>query len=161
MRWQQHTWPFKTYESPSRTIVISMLVASLDATWGSVMRNAERISPLSRGSSHLLFCCSVPYLAITSMLPVSGAAQLTASEAVLLLPRYSAIRPYSRLLKPAPSLKCALGRNMFQSPSSWARFFRSSITDGCDEKRSCVVFPIWRTYTASAGMHSSSTNFST
>jgi hypothetical protein len=115
---EELTWPFRTYESPSFLIVISMFVASLDATWGSVMRKAERISPFSSGSSHLLFCASVPYLAMTSMLPVSGAAQLTASEAVLLLPRYSAIRPYSRLLKPAPSLKCALGRNMFQSPSS-------------------------------------------
>jgi hypothetical protein len=32
---------------------------------------------------------------------------------------------------------------------------------GCDEKRSLVVSPIWRVYTASAGIHSSSTNFST
>lgn len=83
------------------------------------------------------------------------------SEAILLLPRYSAIRPYSRLLNPAPSLKCALGKNMFQSPSSRPRFFMSSMICGCAEKRSLVVSPSWRTYTASAGMHSSSTNFST
>lgn len=38
------------------------------------------------------------------MLPVSGAEQLTASEAALDLPSHSAMRPYSRLVKPGDSL---------------------------------------------------------
>ena len=37
-----------------------MLVASDDATSGSVIAKAERISPASSGSSHARFCSSVP-----------------------------------------------------------------------------------------------------
>jgi hypothetical protein len=37
-----------------------MLVASDDATAGSVIRKPERISPASSGSSHCFFCASVP-----------------------------------------------------------------------------------------------------
>src|SRR5690242_9536247 len=44
-----HLWPLMTYESPSRTIEDSMLVASDDATLGSVMAKAERILPSSSG----------------------------------------------------------------------------------------------------------------
>jgi hypothetical protein len=39
---------------------IWMLVASDEATSGSVIRNADRISPRSNGSSHCFFCSSVP-----------------------------------------------------------------------------------------------------
>ena len=39
---------------------LRMLVASLEATAGSVMAKAERISPLRRGSSHRFFCSGVP-----------------------------------------------------------------------------------------------------
>ena len=39
---------------------LAMLVASDDATSGSVMAKAERISPASSGSSHCSFCSSVP-----------------------------------------------------------------------------------------------------
>jgi hypothetical protein len=125
------------------------------------MRKAERISPSNKGLSHLSFCACVPYLAMTSMFPVSGAAQLVASEAVRLLPKYSAMRPYSRLLKPAPSLKWFFGKNMFHSPSSLARFLRSSMMAGWPLKRSAVESPICCWNTVSAGIHSSSTNFST
>jgi hypothetical protein len=38
----------------------SMLVASDEATAGSVIRNADRISPLSSGASHCPFCSGVP-----------------------------------------------------------------------------------------------------
>ena len=48
---------------------------------GSVMAKAERISPLRRGSSHCSFCSGVPTRSSTSMLPVSGAAQLRHSDA--------------------------------------------------------------------------------
>lgn len=81
-----------------------MFVASLLATSGSVIRNADRIDPSSSGSSHCRFCASLAYFASTSIFPVSGAAQFIASEAVRDLPVISAIRAYSRLLKPAPSL---------------------------------------------------------
>lgn len=81
-----------------------MFRASDEATCGSVIRNAERILPSISGLSHWAFCASLPYLASTSMLPVSGAAQLTASEAIRDLPSHSAIRPYSRFVKPGDSL---------------------------------------------------------
>ena len=38
-----HLRPLRTYSSPSRTIEVSMLVASDDATSGSVIANAERM----------------------------------------------------------------------------------------------------------------------
>ena len=47
-----HLRPLMTYSSPSRTIELSMLVASLDATLGSVIAKHERISPASSGLSH-------------------------------------------------------------------------------------------------------------
>ena len=37
-----------------------MLVASEEATAGSVIRKAERISPFISGFSHLAFCALVP-----------------------------------------------------------------------------------------------------
>ena len=52
------------------------------------------------------------------------------SLAVWLFPKYSAISPYSKLLNPAPSLKWFLGKNIFQSPISWAFFLRSSMIGG-------------------------------
>jgi hypothetical protein len=67
-----------------------MLVASLDATAGSVIAKPERISPASSGSSHSFFCSSDPYLTRTSALPVSGALQLNTSGAKKLRPVISA-----------------------------------------------------------------------
>ncbi len=58
-----------------------MLVASLEATAGSVMAKHERISPASSGCSQRSFCSAVPNMVRISMLPVSGAEQLVASEA--------------------------------------------------------------------------------
>src|ERR1700759_3303496 len=74
-----------------------MLVASELATSGSVMANAERISPSSSGISHRCFCSSVPKSWSTSMLPVSGAEQLQASEAIGEWPNISASGPRLRL----------------------------------------------------------------
>src|ERR1700712_4186927 len=48
-------------------------VASLDAVRGSVITYDDLISPFRRGFNHSSFCSAVPYLASTSMLPVSGA----------------------------------------------------------------------------------------
>jgi hypothetical protein len=55
-----HLRPLMTYSSPSRRMLHWMLVASLEATSGSVIEKAERISPASSGSSQRLFCSTVP-----------------------------------------------------------------------------------------------------
>ena len=49
-----------TYSSPSRRIEHSMLVASDEATAGSVIKKAERISPFNSGSSHSSLLASEP-----------------------------------------------------------------------------------------------------
>ncbi len=67
-----------------------MLVASDEATSGSVIRNAERISPASSGARYFSLCSSVPKWWKTSMLPVSGAEQLKTSAAIRALPISSA-----------------------------------------------------------------------
>ena len=41
-------------------MLASMLVASEDATLGSVMAKAERIVPSRSGTSHCFFCSGVP-----------------------------------------------------------------------------------------------------
>src|SRR3546814_5542166 len=97
-----HFLPLMTTSSPSRIAVACMLVASLDATSGSVMQNAERISPASRGLSQRCLCSSLPYFHNTSMLPVSGASQLKTSGARKLLPISSASGAYSTWVRPAP-----------------------------------------------------------
>ena len=104
-----------------------MLVASLEATSGSVIEKDERISPASSGSSHCCCCSGVPYCASTSMLPVSGAEQLKTSLAHSTRPIDSASGAYSRLLRPAP---CAPGRNRFHSPCSRASAFSCCSTGG-------------------------------
>ena len=55
-----HLRPLTTISSPSTTQVAAMLVASDDATSGSVIVNAERIRPSSSGSSHSRRCSSEP-----------------------------------------------------------------------------------------------------
>ena len=56
-----------------------MLLASEEATAGSVMAKPERISPASNGFNHRPFCSGLPKRANTSMFPVSGAEQLNTS----------------------------------------------------------------------------------
>ena len=77
-----HLRPLSTYSSPRRSIRSWMLVASEDATAGSVMAKHERISPSRRGCNHRSCCSGVPNIVSTSMLPVSGAEQLHASDAI-------------------------------------------------------------------------------
>lgn len=55
-----HLRPFSTNSSPSGVAVARMLVASDEATSGSVMQNAERISPASSGASQRACCPGVP-----------------------------------------------------------------------------------------------------
>jgi hypothetical protein len=113
-------------------MLVSMLVASDDATAGSVIRKAERISPSISGRSHFFLCSLEPYRINTSMLPVSGAEQLNTSEAQPMWPICSASGAYSRLVNPAPrnsSSSCDDGgMNMFHRPSARAFFFKSSST---------------------------------
>jgi hypothetical protein len=49
-----------TSSSPSRRIEVSIFVASDEATSGSVIRKAERISPFISGLSHRSFCAAMP-----------------------------------------------------------------------------------------------------
>src|SRR5580700_4136051 len=110
-----------------------MLVASEDATLGSVMQNAERISPASNGVSQRAFCSAEPYFTSTSILPVSGALQLKTSGAIDERPVISAKGAYSTFVRPAPySLS---GRNRFHSPVARALAFKLSITGGCFQWR--------------------------
>ena len=119
-----HFLPLITYSSPSLFIVVEILVASEDATSGSVIRYADLISPARRGFNHFSFCSSLPYLSITSILPVSGAEQLKTSPAKPTLPKISQRGAYSTFVSPAPLSDS--GRNKFQSPSAFAFSFRSS-----------------------------------
>src|SRR5579859_430974 len=97
-----HLRPLMTYASPSRTIELWILVASDDATAGSVMQKAERISPASKGSSHSFLWASVPYRSMVSILPVSGAEQLNTSPAHWMRPMTSHSGAYSTLVRPTP-----------------------------------------------------------
>ena len=85
-----HLRPLSTYSSPWRSMRSWMLVASDDATAGSVMAKHERISPSSSGCSQRSCCSAVPNMVSTSMLPVSGAEQLHASDAIGERPMISA-----------------------------------------------------------------------
>jgi hypothetical protein len=107
-----------------------MFVASDDATSGSVIENADRIRPSTSGSSQRAFCSGVPNSDSSSMFPVSGAEQLSASGAIHgLRPVISASGAYCRLVRPAPC-SWSGGRNRFHSPRSRASVFSSSITGG-------------------------------
>ena len=108
---------------------VSMLVASDEATCGSVIRKAERIFPSSSGSHHCLTCSAVPYLSSVSMLPVSGAEQLKTSGAHSTRPMISQSGAYSRLASVPP---CDFGRQRFQRPAARAFGFSSSMMGtGC------------------------------
>src|SRR5499433_1607488 len=102
-----------TYWSPSRAMRVWILVASDEATFGSVMRNADRIRPSSRGSHQVRVCSGVPYLRIVSILPVSGAEQLKTSGAQSTRPMISHSGAYSRLDSVPP---CVFGCQKFHRP---------------------------------------------
>ena len=127
-----------------------MLVASELATAGSVIANAERNSPFISGSSHSFFCSSVPTRWISSMLPVSGAAQLVASGASSRhQPISSAIGAYSSWVSPDSD-----GRKRFQRPRSLALALSSSRTGGTSRPSSPGGVR-WPSSDASAGRTSS------
>ncbi len=75
-----HFLPLITQSPPSRLIEVRMLVASDEATSGSVIAKAERILPSSSGFSHCSVCAASAARCRSSMLPVSGALQLKTSD---------------------------------------------------------------------------------
>ena len=80
-----------------------MFRASEDATRGSVIANAERMSPSRSGRRNLSLCSAVPNRVRISMLPVSGALQFIASGArCKLRPMISASGAYSAFVSPGP-----------------------------------------------------------
>ena len=80
-----------TQSSPSSSARVPIFLASDEATFGSVIAKADRISPLRSGFNHFSFCAGVPTFSSTSMLPVSGAEQLSVSEARGCLPSSAAM----------------------------------------------------------------------
>ncbi len=131
---------------------VASWVGSELATSGSVMPMHERISPASSGVSHVSCCSGVPNCASTSMLPVSGAEQFIASDAIALQPMISASAPYSRLVSPGP--KRLSGRKRFQRPRRRASVFSSSITG--EIRCGIVSAEKPRQYSSSAGRMRSS-----
>ncbi len=76
-----------THSSPSSTALVWIWRASELMTPGSVIANADRISPLQqRFEPRSAFCSGVPTRSSTSMLPVSGAEQFRHSDARRFLP---------------------------------------------------------------------------
>lgn len=108
-----HLWPLMTYSlvALSYSNLVEMFVASEEATPGSVIAYAERISPRSKGSSHCFFCSGEPNFSITSMLPVSGAEQFIARLAMGKAPMISPMGLYSITERPLTS-----GRKKLDSP---------------------------------------------
>mmetsp|Transcript_11067 Transcript_11067/g.35073 ORF Transcript_11067/g.35073 Transcript_11067/m.35073 type:complete len:277 (-) Transcript_11067:199-1029(-) len=127
-----HLCPLTTYSSPSGSILVEMFVASEDATPGSVIAKAERISPFSKGSSHCFFCSGEPNLSRTSMFPVSGAEQFIAKFAMPYMPRISAIGEYSRT-----DILATSGRKRFMIPRDFASAWSSLSTGGWGQSVWC------------------------
>src|SRR5580698_1969016 len=144
-----HLRPFNTTCSPSRTAVACMLVASEDAMPGSVMQNADRISPARSGFNQSRFCSSDPYLTRTSMFPVSGGLQLKTSGAMEHRPIISAKGAYSTFVSPAPY--GFSGRKRFHRPADLALALSSSMIDGCFQVRQSATFWTSLQYLASPG----------
>src|SRR3954468_9123599 len=113
-------------------MLVWMLVASEDATAGSVIRNAERIFPSRIGSHHCFMCYGLPYLRSVSMFPVSGAEQLNTSGAHSTRPMISQSGAYSRLVRVPP---CVFGRHRFHNPAARAFGFTSSMTGTGSQRR--------------------------
>eukprot|EP00958_Prasinococcus_capsulatus_P021355 scaffold2889_cov407-Prasinococcus_capsulatus_cf.AAC.7 len=136
-----HFLPVRTrhWSSERISISLSMLVASDEATSGSVIAKQDRADPSNSGMRYSFCCSGVPYLARTSMFPVSGALQLKTSGANTHWPITSHTCAYSRLERVPPysprkgliesSINSAVsfGIKRFHRPSALAFVFSSSI----------------------------------
>src|SRR5699024_12635324 len=71
-----HLRPLVTYSSPSRRMLVCILVASEEATSGSLMAKHERISPASKGFIQRSLDYSLANNCRNPMLLLSGALQL-------------------------------------------------------------------------------------
>ena len=123
-----HLRPLMMQVSPSTSMRARILVASEDATSGSVMAKQDRISPERSGVSHASCWASVPYRQRTSILPVSGALQLNTSGAKGERPMTSQIWAYSTWLRPAP--RVTSGNHKFQRPWDFALALKGSKNPG-------------------------------
>mmetsp|Transcript_13835 Transcript_13835/g.35206 ORF Transcript_13835/g.35206 Transcript_13835/m.35206 type:complete len:214 (-) Transcript_13835:141-782(-) len=119
--------------------------------------------PASRGASQRVCCSKLPKRMSNSILPVSGAEQLSASGASRpLLPVSSAKGAYSSVLRPSPGAfppqTLAASRpnsgesQAFHRPSSLAsRLSRSAVCSGCHRAPRCVLKASSAAASASAG----------
>jgi hypothetical protein len=108
-----------------------MLVASDDATSGSVMPKAERVSALSSGFSQRAFCGGVAQFCSAIILGTSGAWQLKTSGAQNSRPMISAAGAYSRLESRVPGSSAPnSGRPRFHKPKSRALPCSSAMNGG-------------------------------
>ena len=86
-----HLCPLITYSSPSRSARVAIMVGSLPEKCGSVNEKDDVISPRKSGPSHCSFCSGVPPMAMSSLLPESGAWLPNTPGAALQRPRISCI----------------------------------------------------------------------
>src|SRR5690606_39694883 len=108
-----------------------MFVASDEATSGSLIAKADRISPSSSGRSQRSYWAGVAKSLSSSMLPVSGALQLKTSADHGTRPISSAIGAYSTCDSPVPgSSSPSVGRKKFQRFSAFAYSFSSARNGG-------------------------------
>ncbi len=87
-----HMRPLITDASPSRRMVVAMLLASDEATSGSAMVTRERISPASSGFNQRSCCAALANRCSSSVLPVSGRCvvpRVAESEALVTQDRIS------------------------------------------------------------------------
>nr|GMD31567.1 Uncharacterised protein [Ipomoea batatas] len=129
-----HFFPLMIYESPSLFMEHSILVASEDATCGSVIAKPDRIFPSSKGISHSLICSAFPYRSNTSIFPVSGAPQLKTCGAQIERPIISQRYPYSRLESPAPNKQSYLLFDVVSLLSPKRSFLARAALSNCINK---------------------------
>ena len=116
-----HLRPLITNSSPSRSIRVVKLTGSEDATSGSVMANAEPISPSSNGTNQRCFCSGVANNCSNSIFGTSGAWQLNTRDAHSRRPKTSATPVNSRFDNLSPgSSSVSRGSAIFHSPNAFA-----------------------------------------
>jgi hypothetical protein len=105
-----------------------MLVASDEATPGSVIAKAERIGPRAAAPATPSSAPRCRSFTSSSMLPVSGAEQLKISGATCERPMISQSGAYSRFVSPAPNSR--LGQEQVPQPCARAFSLSSSSSGG-------------------------------